>query len=162
MAIIKFTRMERDTGVVRKYGEFWFMAAAKGGGMQIHGTHFVKPAMHGDQEMTVMAEEALACSLEAGLVDLGAASLALVGGPWIKRGAGMHPKAGPFIAYKAPGLIVKVTGARTEIIASPCIVPSARAAGELVAMFEALIGDRDEVRVSSSRFMRTGTVQEQE
>lgn len=146
MAIIKFTRMERTPGIVRKYGDFFFLAA-KGGGMSVHGVYSIKPAMHGDKEVEVMAEESAACAQEAGFV------VAAPQGPgtWLKRGAGVHPKAGAFIAYKAPGLTVKVTGTSTEIKCEPCIVPSAEAAAEFMGMFQALSGDRDEIRNAHSR-----------
>lgn len=150
MSIIKFTRMERAGGIVRKYGDFWFVAGKAT--MAVNGHYSIKPAMHGDKEAEVMAEECAACAIDAGFVDGAAAGISL--GPWLKRGAGTHPKAGPFIAYKAPGLVVKVTGAGTEIECAPCPVPGARAAAELTNMFWSLIGDRDEVRNAWSRMKK--------
>lgn len=157
MSIIKFTRLEYPRGIVRRYGDFWF-EASRDGRMLIHGAMTISAAMHGDKEIEVIAEEAQACVREAGLVGDG---LDLSGDKWIKRGAGVHPKAGPFIAYKAQGLIIKITGKHTDIIANPCLMPSATSAKEFLDTIAALIGDRDEVRVAALRARRDGAVQEE-
>lgn len=159
MSIIKFTRMEYPRGIVRRYGDFWF-EASRDGRLTIHGGMTISSAMHGDKEIEQIADEFGACVREAGMTGDG---LSLSSEKWIKRGAGVHPKAGPFIAYKAHGLVVKITGKATDIIASPspCQVPNATAAKEVIEMIAAINGDRDEIRVASLMARRGGAVQEE-
>jgi hypothetical protein len=156
VSIIKFTRMQREAGIARRYGSFQFLADKKKKHMSCDGVHVALGAGHGDAEVRVMAEEAWACAQEAGF-DVGEHVEAMpidIVGTWIKRGSGVHDRVGPFVAYKAPGLVVKVTYRQTEIKATGCVVPTAVEAQELVAMFLAMVGDRDEVRVAGAQWSK--------
>jgi len=137
MAKIVFTRLERPHGIVRKYGEFSFVAQPKGG-VRVTGVMGMSYAMSGDEELRIMAEELTLSASEAKLSD-GPSSLGIVGG------TAVHPKLGPVAAIKGQGLKIKMNEKGSSVEAEVVLTTIGDVEAFRVALVDA-IGLRDELR----------------
>lgn len=147
MARIVFTRTERGGVITQRYGDFWLETSR--GGLSLHGSMIIAPGLSGDEEFHLIADEFMHALYELADNAKFVTPAALYTEAWIKRGAGTHPKAGAFVAYKSEVILVKVTGANTELRATGGAVPGPKCVKELIAMFRALPVDREDVRQSS-------------
>lgn len=137
MAKIVFTRLERAHGIVRKYGEFSFVAQPKGG-VRVTGVMGMAYGMSGDEELRIMEEELALSASEARLSD-GPSSLGIIGG------AAVHPKLGPVAAIKGQGLKIKMNEKGSSVESEVVLMTT----GDVEAFKKALldaIGFRDELR----------------
>lgn len=148
MAIIRFTRLVRPPRIIHRHADLSF--GTKKEFMFMEGVKVIDPSRWGDPEFEVMAEAVLSCWQDHVETQKGKI------GPDVPfgaiRGAGIHPKAGPFIAYKRDGrprenFVVKITEKETYLRGYLRIYSEQEARG-LAQLLRDMIGDRAEIRAA--------------
>lgn len=145
MGIIIFTRTEHYGVVTRRYGEFSFIVAMKG--ISCQGRMTSVSRITGDEEIKVMIHELAECWREYRELTKDKPKLTEPLDWPVKKGAGVVDGIGPFRAVKAPGLVIKMTEKRTEIVCTDLLVSSAAHAKAFAQVLQDAIGERDELRM---------------